>query len=164
MFTDLVGSTAILEAVGEPAFLALLSEHDVIVRRALVSWRGREVKHTGDGIMAAFDDLAAALDCALEVRDRFAAREAEGGGGPDLAVRIGMAAGRPVDHNDDIYGTAVVLASRICDAADAGRVYTSDEVHDGGAAAGFSFREVGRRTLKGFSSPVPVFDLLTGPA
>lgn len=161
LFTDLVGSTAILESVGETEFLALLSEHDVIVRRALVRWRGREVKHTGDGIMAAFDDVAGALDCALDVRDKFVARAADAPG-PQLEVRIGMAAGRPVDHNDDIYGAAVVLASRICDMAEAGQVFTSEEVRSGGEAAGFSFREVGLRPLKGFRDPVPVFELVAG--
>ena len=58
---DLEGSTSILEAVGQSAFMVLLTEHDLIIRRALVAPRGREVKHTGDGIMASFDDVASAL-------------------------------------------------------------------------------------------------------
>ncbi len=161
LFTDLEGSTAILESVGETAFLALLAEHDVIVRRALVSGRGREVKHTGDGIMAAFDDVGASLNSALEIRDKFAARAA--GAGPGLKVRIGMAAGRPVDHNDDIFGSAVVLASRICDAAQAGHIFTSDDVHSRGETAGFSFGEIGPLALKGFTDPVAVYELLGAP-
>jgi class 3 adenylate cyclase len=159
LFTDLEGSTALLEAVGETAFLALLSEHDLIVRRALLTWRGREVKHTGDGIMAAFDGVAAALDCAIEIRERFAARSTPQDESA-LRVRIGMAAGRPVDRNDDIYGESVVLASRICDTADAGSVFTSDVVQAMGSEQGFRFRDVGRVPLKGFSAPVPVFEAL----
>ena len=50
LFTDLEGSTALTEEVGVSAFMVLLTEHDLILRRALVAWRGREVKHTGDGI------------------------------------------------------------------------------------------------------------------
>ena len=52
LFTDLEGSTTLLESVGQSAYMVLLTEHDLIIRRALVTARGREVKHTGDGIMA----------------------------------------------------------------------------------------------------------------
>jgi len=68
LFTDLEGSTAILESVGQSAFMVLLTEHDLIIRRALVASHGREVKHTGDGIMASFDDVAGALDFSIAVR------------------------------------------------------------------------------------------------
>jgi len=78
----------------------LLTEHDLIIRRALVASHGREVKHTGDGIMAAFDDVARALQCSMAIQDGFDAR-ADAGGTPELRVRIGMAAGEPVHHNDD---------------------------------------------------------------
>jgi class 3 adenylate cyclase len=159
LFTDLVNSTALLQSVGETEFMALLGEHDLIVRRAIVNWRGREVKHTGDGIMAVFDDVASSLACALEVRGKFAGRRTDGAG-RDLEVRIGMAAGRPVDRHDDIYGSAVVLASRLCDAAEDGTIYTSDEVYDRGAPAGYRFREVGPLPLKGFPDPVPAFVLV----
>jgi class 3 adenylate cyclase len=158
LFTDLEGSTSILQSVGETEFMALLSEHDLIIRRALVTWRGREVKHTGDGIMASFDDVASSLGCALEVRDKFRARTADGGT-PELRVRIGMAAGRPVDRNDDIYGSTVVLASRICDAADGGQILTSDDVHGPGVESGHSFLELGSRALKGFTDPVALYEL-----
>ena len=63
LFTDLQGSTSILQEVGQAAFMVLLAEHDLIIRRALVASRGREVKHTGDGIMASFDEVASALQC-----------------------------------------------------------------------------------------------------
>lgn len=159
LFTDLVNSTALLEAVGESEFMALLGEHDMIVRRAIMNWRGREVKHTGDGIMAVFDEVDSSLGCALEVRDRFVARRAEETV-HDLEVRVGMASGRPVDHHDDIYGSAVVLASRLCDAADAGTVFTSDQVQAHGTSAGYVFRTVGPLPLKGFSKPTPTFELV----
>ena len=79
---------------------------------------------------------------------------------PSLKVRIGMASGRPVDRDNDIYGQAVVLASRICDVADAGHILTSDEVRSNGADAGYSFQEAGDRPLKGFADPVSVYELL----
>lgn len=159
LFTDLEGSTSLLEEVGESEFMVLLTEHDLIIRRALVAGRGREVKHTGDGIMACFDDAVPALNCALTIQEGFDARNAEDGGRA-LRVRIGMAAGKPVDHNDDIFGSAVNLASRICDAADPGGILVSDVVHDLGSDLGFSFDEADQRVLKGFSEPVRVFELL----
>ena len=159
LFTDLEGSTTLLESVGESAYMVLLTEHDLIIRRALVTARGREVKHTGDGIMAAFDDVPGALRCSLAIQDGFAARTSSGEG-PELRVRIGIAAGEPVDHNDDLFGSTVTLASRICAAADAGHILTSDVVRDLGRTSGYSFDEGRERTLKGFSSPTRVFELL----
>jgi class 3 adenylate cyclase len=158
LFTDLSGSTSILETVGQSVFMVLLTEHDLIIRRALLAARGREVKHTGDGIMAAFDDVASALQCSMAIQAGFAARASEGLT-PELRVRIGVAAGEPVDHNDDLFGSTVTLASRICDAADVGRVLTSDLVCEMGSQRGFAFDGGRDVVLKGFSGPTRVFEL-----
>lgn len=160
LFTDLEGSTSILEAVGQSAFMGLLGEHDLIIRRALVAAHGREVKHTGDGIMASFDSVAGALECATAIQAGFEARAANGPE-TDLRVRIGIAAGEPVDHNDDLFGSTVTLASRICGAADAGRILTSDVVRDLGTERGFRFDEGRAVVLKGFSAPARVFELIS---
>jgi class 3 adenylate cyclase len=109
--------------------------------------------------MASFDDVASALACALAIRAGFDAW-AEEGRKPALRVRIGLAAGEPVDHNDDLFGATVNLASRICDAAEPGSVLVSDVVHELGSESGFVFAEVDRRELEGFSSPIHVFELL----
>jgi class 3 adenylate cyclase len=161
LFTDLEGSTSILEAVGQSAFMVLLTEHDLIIRRALVAAHGREVKHTGDGIMASFDDVAGALACAMAIQAGFEARVADAPN-TELRVRIGIAAGEPVDHNDDLFGSTVTLASRICGAAGAGRILTSDVVRDLGSERGFRFDGGRDVVLKGFSSPTRVFELASG--
>jgi class 3 adenylate cyclase len=158
MFTDLQGSTSILSSIGQAAFIALLTEHDLIIRRALVASRGREVKHTGDGIMASFDNVASALECSMAIQAGFEARATDGQT-TELRVRIGIAAGEPVDHNDDLFGSTVTLASRICDAADAGRILTSDLVRDLGSERGFTFDGGRDVVLKGFSGPTRVFEL-----
>jgi class 3 adenylate cyclase len=158
LFTDLQASTSILESVGQSAFMVLLTEHDLIIRRALVASRGREVKHTGDGIMVSFDEVASALQCSITIQAGFEARAAEGQT-PNLRVRIGIAAGEPVDHNDDLFGSTVTLASRICDAADAGRILTSDLVRDMGSERGFGFDGGRDVVLKGFAGPTRVFEL-----
>ena len=162
LFTDLEGSTFLLHEVGESDYMGLLAEHDVIIRRALVAARGREVKHTGDGFMASFDDAAHALQCALAIRAGFEDRTKAGASHP-LRVRIGMASGEPVDHNDDIFGAAVNLASRICDVADVGHQLASEPLRDLGLEKGVSFSEGREVALKGFPEPARVFELAGGP-
>src|SRR4029453_17178560 len=158
MFTDLQGSTSILQSVGQAAFMVLLSEHDLIIRRALVASHGREVKHTGDGIMASFDEVASALQCSMTIQAGLGARAVQGQT-TELRVRIGIAAGEPVDHNDDLFGSTVTLASRICGAAQAGRVLTSSLVRELGSERGFAFDGGRDVVLKGFASPTRVFEL-----
>jgi class 3 adenylate cyclase len=157
VFTDLKGSTSLLQEVGESVYLGLLAEHDLIIRRSLVTWRGREVKHTGDGIMASFEDVANALECAMAIQDGFDARMSDGATRA-LLVRIGIAAGEPVDHNDDLFGSTVNLASRICDASQPGHILTSDLVHEMGIERGFAFGQGQDIELKGFGA-VHVFEL-----
>ncbi len=72
-----------------------------------------------------------------------------------------MAAGEPVDRGDDLFGSTVNLASRICDAADAGQILVSGVVKDLGEQLGFGFLDAGLRTLKGFEEPSPLFELST---
>jgi len=163
LFTDIAGSTALLNDLGEAAWMDVLREHDLILRRAIVRARGREVKHTGDGIMASFARVSGALRCALAIHAGLEARRASGAT-PDLLVRIGLAAGEPVDHADDVFGATVNLASRICDAAGPGHTLVAELVHDLGLEAGFSFGPRRDRTLRGFPGRTPVFELLGAPS
>lgn len=155
MFTDLVGSTEILTSVGESRFMELLRTHDGIVREGLYRHRGSEIKHTGDGIMASFDDAGNALDCALAIETSF---DEQADDDVDLQVRIGMAAGQPVDHNDDIYGEAVVLASRLTDVAATRQILVASSVREQ-VGDRYDLEGPELRTLKGFEAPVPVFEL-----
>ena len=158
LFTDLAGSTELTNRLGIAEFMLLLTEHDLIIRRALVASNGREIKHTGDGINAAFDDAAKALQCALEIQQGFAAR-AETHPDPLLEVRLGLASGEPVAHNDDLYGAAVNLARRICDSADAGETLVSADVR-ALCEDRFAFADRGERSMKGFDEPIQVFELV----
>jgi class 3 adenylate cyclase len=159
LFTDLEGSTALAASLEPFEFLSLLREHDAIVRRAVVGSQGREVKHTGDGLMASFEEIGRALDCALAVQAGFAARNGDASS-PPLRVRVGLDAGEPVDHNDDLFGATVSLASRLCDAADPGTTLVSARVRELGDRRGYAFADAGERVLKGFAEPVRAFELL----
>lgn len=155
-FTDIVGSTELLDQLGQAEYMVLLTEHDLVVRQALVKWKGREVKHTGDGFMVAFEKPGHALAWSLDIRERFFEM-------PSVDVRIGLAAGEPVERADDIFGAAVTLASRICASAGPQQVYVSELVRDLGVDLDFEFSERTLRPLKGFAEPVPTYELL-GPA
>ncbi len=152
-FTDLVGSTELLDRLGQSGYMVLLTEHDLIVRKALFKWSGREVKHTGDGFMVTFEDVDRALGWSLDVRQAFEQRS-------DLDVRLGMAAGEPVDHDNDIFGAAVTMANRICSSAGSEQIFVSDVVRDLGVEKGFTFAGGKTEVLKGFSEPVTIYELL----
>lgn len=153
VFTDLVGSTELLDQLGQSEYMVLLTEHDLIVRKALIKWKGREVKHTGDGFMLSFEDVGKALGWALAVRAEFENHD-------NLDIRIGMAAGEPVDQDEDIFGAAVTMASRICATTGSGEIKVSDVVRDLGVDEGYSFGDPATVELKGFSEPATIYELL----
>ncbi len=82
------------------------------MRRALEGKGGREVKHTGDGIMAWFDGVAAAVDCACAIQQAFDAFNVASK--EKLRVRIGLDAGEPVADSNVLFGATVQTAARLC--------------------------------------------------
>lgn len=152
-FTDLVGSTQQLDQLGQSEFMVLLTEHDLIIRKSLMTWNGREIKHTGDGFMVVFDDPTKALRWSLDVREAFERRS-------DLDVRLGIAAGEPVDRNDDLFGAAVTMANRICSEAGPEQILVSEMVRDLGLGSGFTFDSGRNQMLKGFHQPFAIYELL----
>ena len=77
LFTDIVDSTSLTQKLGDEMAMEFLRLHDRIVRDALAAAKGREVKHTGDGIMASFVSAAAAVRCAMQIQRELARRERE---------------------------------------------------------------------------------------
>lgn len=155
LFTDLAGSTDMTQALGDDAALEQLRIHDGIVREALIVCHGREIKHTGDGILASFVSAASAMRCAIRIQQQFAQQRAREGAYP-LQVRVGAAAGEPVERNNDIFGTTVQLASRLCTQAAPGEIVVSSAVPELCGGKGLRFEELGEITLKGFDQPTRV--------
>jgi class 3 adenylate cyclase len=155
MFTDMVGSTAMTAQLGDTMAVELLKAHDAIIRRCLEHHGGSEVKHLGDGIMASFDDAPASVACAIEIQEELASYN-EGSKIP-IHVRIGIHAGEPVEESGDLFGSAVQMAARICDIAQADAILVSREVRDACADVDLGFEPTGFETLKGFSEPVQLF-------
>src|SRR5438132_2747289 len=153
LFTDIVDSTTLTQSLGDEAALAMLGVHDTIVRDALSALGGREVKHTGDGIMASFVSAAGAVRCAIQIQ-RELDKHAQANPGRSLKVRVGAAAGEPVEQHDDLFGATVQLAARLCTHAQPGQILVSNAIAELCIGKGRSFDDVGELTLKGFSSPV----------
>ncbi len=155
MFTDIVGSTEITAQLGDAMAVELLRAHDAIIRRCLEDYGGAEVKHLGDGIMASFDDVAASVASAKKILVEMATYNARTT--TPIHVRIGLHAGEPVEDSDDLFGSAVQLAARICAFAQADSILLSREVKDACADAHLDFTSMGLETMKGFASPVELY-------
>jgi class 3 adenylate cyclase len=153
LFTDIVGSTN--EALGDDAGMALLGIHNTIVRDALTAEGGREVKHTGDGIMASFVSAAAAVRCATRIQRALAKHHEERSEYP-LKVRIGAAAGEPVEREHDLFGATVQLAARLCSHAQPEQILVSSVVAELCLGKALPFKDLGDVSLKGFSRPIRV--------
>ncbi len=158
MFTDIVGSTGQTQAVGDLAAQYVIRTHNRIVRRALVSFGGREIKHTGDGIMASFVSAVGAVDAAIEIQRRVAAANAAE---PDLPfplhIRIGINAGEPVVEENDLFGATVQLAARVCNSCEADEIAITEVVHHLCAGKPLRLTQRGTELLKGFTEPVSLF-------
>ena len=153
LFTDIANSTEMTSRFGDRAALAMLSVHDGIVRKALRANGGREVKHTGDGIMAVFVCTAHAVRFARQVQEELSEHNQTG---PELPVmvRIGISAGQPIEHGADLFGSTVQLAARLCAQAEPGQILVSNMVADLCAGESLKFSEARELQLKGFDRQV----------
>jgi class 3 adenylate cyclase len=155
LFTDIVGSTSMTQRLGDEIAFELLEVHDRVVRAALTQTRGREVKHTGDGIMAVFMSAASAIRCSISVQKNLSEHGNEYPDKP-LQVRIGVAAGEPIEHHNDLFGSTVQLAARLCAHAEPEQILVSNAVAELCIGKALPFRNIGPLALKGFDQPVHV--------
>ncbi len=154
LFTDLVGSTEQRTRLGDDAADALRQVHDRLVGGAVAASSGEVVKSTGDGLLAVFGSAADALDAAVAAQQAIAARNATAE--ESIGVRAGLGIGDvSVESTGDIFGTPVVEASRLCDAADEGGILCTEFVrHMAGTRGGHEFDSVGALDLKGLPAPM----------
>lgn len=141
MFTDIVGSTDHLAQPGDRRWRDLLDRHDQAVRRQLERFRGREVKMTGDGVLATFDGPARAVLCASAIRD--AASQL------GLKVRAGVHIGEVEVRGQDVGGMAVHIAARVAALAEPRQVLVSRTVVDVIVGSGIQTADHGEHVLKG---------------
>jgi len=160
LFTDVEGSTALTERLGDAKAREVLRRHERIVREELKSHGGSEVKTMGDGFMASFSSATRALECAIAMQRAFAQHN-ESAEEP-IRVRIGLNAGEPIAEEADLFGTAVNMAARIAARAEGGEILASDVVRQLVAGKGFLFSDRGETVLRGFEDPVRLYELRCG--
>ena len=114
MFTDMVGSTNLNQTRGDAVAQQVVRAHTLIVRETLTLYAGKEIKHTGDGIMASFTSAADSVESSIFIQEKTLQHTSSN---PDLTLRlkIGLNAGEPIAEDDDLFGTTVQLAARIVD-------------------------------------------------
>lgn len=121
LFTDIEGSTALNERLGDLRYVELVRRHHAIIRAQIQSFGGYEVKVQGDGFMVAFPSARAAVQCARSIQAEMAVL-------PDVHVRIGLHTGEAVREEADFYGRNVALAARIARCARGGETLVSEIV------------------------------------
>jgi class 3 adenylate cyclase len=160
LFTDLAGSTSMMQRLGDAKGRAVLREHERITREALKAHGGTEVKSLGDGFMASFGSATRALECAIAMQRGFAQHNESAE--EQIRVRIGLNAGEPIAEEQDLFGTAVILAARVAAKAEGGEILASDVVRQLVAGKGFLFSDRGDVVLRGFEDPVRLYEVRWG--
>jgi class 3 adenylate cyclase len=151
LFTDLVGSTALLSRVGAARADVLRREHFAMLRQAIARTRGREIKNLGDGLMVAFGSVVGALDAAVLMQKGLRRSNADG----SLLMRVGISHGEADAEAGDYFGRPVIEAARLCAAADDGQILTTEIVRMlAGSRTFHVFEGIDEIELKGFTEPI----------
>lgn len=132
MFSDIEGSTARNEELGDRGWVKLLEKHNKLIRKHVDDHGGHVVKSQGDGYMIAFSDPAEAVRCGVEVQEALLKN-------PDrwdrIRVRMGVHVGSSVRRGDDLFGLNVAMAARVANQAEGGEILVSEPVRDAIARA-----------------------------
>src|SRR5271166_1145249 len=156
LLTDVVESTRLAADVGPAGADELREEHFAILREAIGSRGGREVKNTGDGLMVAFSSPSAAIECGVAMQQLLERRYRDEPHG--LRLRVGLGAGESTVKDGDYFGTPTVEAARLCAKAEADGILVSGTVKMlAGRCEGVEFGSGDRLELKGFPEPVEAF-------
>jgi class 3 adenylate cyclase len=152
LFTDIVGSTSLLQRLGNVKAQPLFDTHDKIILECLQKYHGSWIKHTGDGVMATFPSAVSAIECTIAIqkviRQAFATHNQEHADIP-MRVRSGLHAGELIAKRGQWFGIAINAARRICDHAQPDQLLVSDVVRQLVAGSEIAFTDGGDFQLKG---------------
>ncbi len=153
MFTDIVGSSQLVEMLGDEHWESLLAWHDRTLRACFESAAGEEIKHEGDGFFVAFADADSALACACAIQRSLRDHRRDHGFAP--RVRIGVHTAEVTDRGGDYVGRGVHATARIAAAAGGGEIIASATALDN-VNHPLAVTEERSLTLKGLAEPVAV--------
>jgi class 3 adenylate cyclase len=161
LFTDLVGHTEMMQRLGDERGRDVLREHERITREVLQAHGGTEVKTMGDGFLASFGSVTRAVECAVALQKTVEEWNSGAGAHHDapLLVRCGLNAGEPIEEDGDLFGSTVILASRIAGRAEGGEILVADTVRGLCSGKGFLFADRGEFVAKGFDEAVRVSEV-----
>jgi adenylate cyclase len=161
LFTDVEGSTALTQRLGDAKARQIFREHERITREALAAHGGAEVKTMGDGFMTSFTSATAAIECSIAIQRAIENWNAGVGAqhAAPIQVRIGLNAGEPIAEDEDLFGTAVNMAARICARAEGGQILAPVVVRELVAGKGFLLSDLGDTELRGFEDPVRLYEV-----
>ena len=155
-FTDMCGSVTQTQELGDEGYILLLEIHDDIVRTQLIEHNGREIKHTGDGIMAAFNSAVSAVLFAASVQQLVLSHNETAD--HQFFLRIGMTVGEPVTNGrSDLFGATVQIAARLCAVAAPGEILVSNTLHDFCMGKSIPFEDRGAVRLRGIKESMQTF-------
>jgi class 3 adenylate cyclase len=158
LFTDIEGSTALTERLGDQRAHEVLRAHNAVVREEVAAHGGFEVKSQGDGFMLAFHSARQALACAIAIQR--ALPSGRSGNLDPVRVRIGLHTGEAIREADDFFGKAVILAARIAAQANGGEILASSLVKELTESRGeFAFADPREVALKGLSGTYRLFSV-----
>jgi class 3 adenylate cyclase/pimeloyl-ACP methyl ester carboxylesterase len=155
LFTDIEGHTPMMQRLGDERGRTVLREHERIAREVIVRHGGSEIKTIGDAFMVSFGSVAAGAQCAIDLQRAIS----ESLLSEPLRIRVGLNAGEPIAEEGDLFGSSVILASRIAAQATGGEILVSDTVRGLLAGKGFLLADRGETALRGFEDPVRLFEL-----
>jgi len=159
MFTDIVGSSALAEERGNEFAMKVVRVHNMIVKSTISHYGGQYIKHTGDGILAAYDDAQMAVKSGAVIQRCVREHNTEF---PDLPLdlRIGLNGGETITEGNDVFGSSVNLASRVCALAGVGQVFCTGIIRSRAKAVKIPFADRGEHAVKGYKDPIPVYEVL----
>jgi class 3 adenylate cyclase len=149
MFSDIEGSTAMADRLGDTKFMAVLREHNAIVRKQIATHGGFEVKSEGDGFMVAFQSAGKALACASAIQTALAERN--GSAEEPVKVRMGLHVGEVIKEGEDFFGRNVIMAARVAAQASGGEILASSVVKALLSGSDVTWGEKRTLELKGLS-------------
>jgi len=159
LFTDIAGSTSMTQELGDAEAQKAVRVHNRIVRQSLTAFGGKEVKHTGDGIMASFSGATNAVESCIHMQRQVEQHNKFDPSLP-LHLKIGINAGEPIAEDDDLFGTTVQMAARITDGAKADQIFVSEIVRGICVGKDFKFVNRGGYEMKGLDEPITLFQVI----
>ena len=160
LFSDIEGSSAIYEKLGDLRAQEVVRIRNEIFRQQVAAHKGFEVKAMGDGFMIAFSSARRALLCAIAVQRSFATY-CERHPDQPIRVRMGLHVGETISESYDFFGKAVILAARIAAVARGGQILVSSTLHDLAVSAGdLRFAPAGEKELKGLAGTHRMFEAI----